>query len=124
MISERALQQSIKAHTNMPKNTKPSKRHHYISQFYLAGFTSDGTQDGDIYCFDLHNKFFRLTKTKDIAFKNHFNDIDSEDIPIDALELSLSDFEDQVSPTFVELRKTKTLPQGNELGKLLNFIEE
>ncbi len=106
----------------MLKNPKRSKRHHFISQFCLAGFTSDGTQDGDIYCFDLHKKFFRLTKTRDIAFENHFNDIDAEGIPTDGLELKLSDFEDVVSPAFAEFRKTKSLPQGIELDKILNFI--
>lgn len=101
---------------------KPSKRHHFISQFYLAGFTSNGAQDGDIYCFDLHKKCHRPTKTKDIAFENHFNDIDLPGILVDELESNLSSIEGEISPVFTQLRDTKRLPQGIEFGMILNFI--
>ncbi len=104
------------------KTVKPSKRHHYISQFYLAGFTSDSTKDGDIYCFDLETKLFRKTKTKEIAFENHFNDIDAKNVSADVLESKLSEFEDKVAPAFTKLRKTKNLPFGIELDKILNFM--
>lgn len=106
----------------MAKKAKPSKRDHFISQFYLAGFTSDGTQDGEIYCFDLHKRTYRLAKTRTIAFENHFNDIDSTNEPVDGLESRLSALEGQISPAFVELRTSKTLPNGTDLGKILNFM--
>lgn len=106
----------------MAKKPKPSTRHHFISQFYLSGFTSDGTKDGDIYCFDLKKKCFRLTKTKDIAFENNFNDVDAEGVPVDELELKLSEFEGLVSPAFAELRTKQKLPKGIEFDKILNFI--
>lgn len=109
-------------HLNMTRKTKPSTRHHFISQFYLSGFTSDGTKDGDIYCFDLLKKCFWLTKTKDIAFENHFNDIDAEGVPVDELESKLSELEGIVSPVFAELRNNQRLPKGIELDKILNFI--
>ncbi len=38
------------------KDMKTSKKHHFVSKFYLAGFTSNGAKEGDIYCFDMHQK--------------------------------------------------------------------
>jgi hypothetical protein len=45
------------------------KRHHYLSQFYLAGFTSTGKQNGDIYCFDLKKLKVRKFKVREEGHK-------------------------------------------------------
>jgi len=102
--------------------SKP-KRHHYISQFYLAGFTSDGTKEGKIYCFDLIKKECRTTNVKEVGFEKYFNRIDAENLSEDFLEKEISKFESHTAEVFKKILYDKDLPKSeNEKRILFEFI--
>jgi len=104
------------------KMSKP-KRHHYISQFYLAGFTSDGTQNGQIYCFDLLKKESRKTKVRDIGFEKYFNRIDAKNLEEDFLEKEISKFESHAAEVFRKIISDKNLPSSEiEKRTLYEFM--
>ena len=90
------------------------KRHHYLSKFYLAGFTSNGKQDGDLYCFDLKKRNVRKSKVKEEGHKRYFNRIESDMFDENALERELSKFETDAARVFQDIIKTKTLPSTPE----------
>ena len=45
------------------------RRHHYVPEFQLAFFTSDGTKDADFYVFDLDQKIIRKSTPHNEAHK-------------------------------------------------------
>ena len=45
------------------------RRHHYVPEFQLAFFTSDGTKNGDLYVFDLDRKTVRKSTPHNEAHK-------------------------------------------------------
>ena len=45
------------------------RRHHYVPEFQMAFFTSDGTKDGDFYVFDLDRKIIRKSTPHNEAHK-------------------------------------------------------
>jgi hypothetical protein len=99
-----------------------ARRHHFVSQFYLAGFTSDGTQDGEIFSFDTHQRKVWKTVTKEIALERDFNAVPAEIGITDELEKQLSTFEDQAAPVFRRIRELKAIPEGDDFSYLINFI--
>lgn len=50
-----------------------SKSHHYLSQFYLAGFTNTGAKDGNLFVHDLIRKSTRKDKPINVGCQNHYN---------------------------------------------------
>jgi hypothetical protein len=99
-----------------------SRKHHFVSQFYLAGFTSDGTQDGEIYSFDVQTKKSWKTVTRQIGVERDFNAIATEDGVSDALEKQLSTFEAQAAATFTRIRESRAVPTGDDFTNLVNFM--
>lgn len=70
-----------------------ARRHHFISQFYLAGFTKAWTKKSSFYCFDLLNKrSFKLTP-KQVGLKRDFNRVDIKGQDQNVLENELAQFE-------------------------------
>ena len=94
--------------------------HHYVSRCYLAGFTSDGTRDGKLHAFDLSNGRVWQSTTIKIAHENGFNAIGGPDR--EALEKRLSEFEDKIAPILRGIRENGTLPEGEPLCKLMQFV--
>jgi len=62
-------------------STKPPRKHHYISQFLLSGFTADGTQDGLLYVSDLkERKCWPASGTANAGHKRDLYELDIEGI--------------------------------------------
>ena len=102
--------------------SKP-KRHHYLSQFYLAGFTSNGKKNGDLYCFELKTKRVRKSKVKEEGHEKYFNKIDLENYDENYLEMELSRFESEAASIFNKITTNKCLPSTSEdWGILFYFI--
>jgi len=101
--------------------TEPRK-HHFVSQFYLAGFTTDESSDGTLYCFDVHTKKVWPTNTKEVAHKRDFNRVEASELTPAFLETELSKFETEVSSVFRSLKTEKVIPSGDEYATLINFI--
>lgn len=99
-----------------------ARKHHFVSQFYLAGFTSDGTQDGEIHAFDIQQRISWKTNTKEIAVERDFNAIPTKNGVSDELEKQLATFEAQAASTFQRIRQSKVIPEGDDYATLVNFI--
>ena len=74
-----------------------ARRHHHLSQFYLAGFTPLGTKDDLLAVIDKGDGRTFRTKPKNVAHQHDFNRIDMDGIAPDALETELSKIETTVA---------------------------
>jgi len=53
-----------------------SWRHHYLSQFYLGGFTDTGDKEGALWVTDLENKKQWKDIPERVGYEEHFNTLD------------------------------------------------
>lgn len=86
-----------------------SRRHHYLSQFYLGGFTMKGTKDDNLYAIDIKEGRDFEPKPANVGAKKDFNRIKLPNTRPDALENSLSEFEDHVAKVLRWMGKNKKL---------------
>ena len=70
-----------------------ARRHHFVPQGYLAGFTNDGTRAGLLTVFDRVSQSIFLAKPRNVAAKRDFNRVDLEGRPPDYLEQAMGEFE-------------------------------
>ncbi len=56
------------------------RKHHFVSQFLLAGFTSDGSKEGKLYVSDLEAEKGWQAKPADAAHQRDLYELDSEAI--------------------------------------------
>jgi hypothetical protein len=101
--------------------TEPRK-HHFVSQFYLAGFTDDGTKDGVLYCFDLLKKRVWPSNTKEVAHERDFNRVDAPGVQPSLLENELAKLETDFSTAFRAIKKERSLSTPDHFNSLMNFI--
>ena len=93
-----------------------ARKHHFVPQSYLAGFTDDGK----LTVFDLESrKTFRTTPRK-VATKRDFNRIDVHGLPPDAVEQALGDFEGRAISTIRRLQER----EGLSLPELFTFFPD
>ena len=102
------------------------RKHHYVSQFLLAGFTADGSKDGKLYVSDLQAKKGWQAKTTHGAHERDLYELDIEGIPgLDpmAAEKGLASIEGQTASILTALvtNPTAMLSQG-DLRQLLYFV--
>ena len=99
-------------------------RHHYVPQFYLAGFTKSGTKDGHLYVLDkqLRKRWGPVTPNA-IAYKRDFHKIDArpESDPM-VIENAIGDIEAKCSTIIHKLIEQRKLPVGTDCDILLNFV--
>jgi len=99
-----------------------ARRHHYISQAYLAGFTHDGRKNGKFYVLDINDGRVFRTSPKNVAVVGDFNRIDVDGLSPDALEQALSPFEDKAVSAIRRVLSTRACPTGDDLNLLINFL--
>ena len=99
-----------------------AKRHHYLPQFYLAGFTEDATKRGQITVFHLlEHRVFR-TRPENVGVELHFNRVVLPGVEPDAIEKALSTVEGRIAEVLRNTTTSERLPEGEDLGLLLNLI--
>jgi hypothetical protein len=100
----------------------PSRRHHFLPQTYLAGFTDDGTKQGKFYVLNTETGEAFRTTPKGVAVERDFNRVDIEGHSIDALEDALSRFEGELGPALHRVRTTAQYPSPDDLNIILNLM--
>jgi hypothetical protein len=98
------------------------KKHHYLSQFYLAGFTLSNENEGVLYCHNVSNKSFRPSKPINECYVKHFNKIESNENDPNVLEKELSKMEGSISLIFKNIHETKTLPKNGKFNELIYYV--
>ena len=99
-----------------------ARKHHFVPQGYLAGFTDDGTRNGQLTVFDLElQKTFRTTPRK-VAAKRDFNRIDVDGLLPDAVERALGEFEGKAISIIRQLQKHGGSMTNDELSDIVTLM--
>lgn len=98
-------------------------KHHYVPQFYLAGFTQAGLKNADLHVFDQSlGRSWRSTP-KGAGFKKNFHRIaNSTNGDEMAIEKKLADFEGRWAVVLKEMIDSKQLPEGDAFEELMMFV--
>jgi hypothetical protein len=99
-----------------------ARNHHYVPQGYLAGFTNTGARDGKLYVFDLRTGSIFQTRPRNVAAERDFNRIDIDGANPDALETSLSGFEDKAVLAIRKIAQENTYYGGTDLSYVINLL--
>ena len=72
---------------------KTARKHHYIPQCYLRGFTNGGGKKSKLRVIDAKTKTSFETGTQNVGARRDFLKVDIEGQPADTLESQMSVFE-------------------------------
>lgn len=98
------------------------KKHHYISQFYLAGFSEKNEKNSKLFCYDLQDKKLRISKPINEGYEKYFNKIESNLENPNELEKALAQCEDSISKSFKYIISNKSLPGGEQFRELIYYV--
>ncbi len=98
-----------------------ARRHHFLSQFYLKGFTGGQSKKSKLAVIDIKRNESFVTTTQNVGVVHDFNRIEREGIEPDYLEHELSKIESQTATAFKNLRKTLDF-SGETKDLILNFM--
>lgn len=99
---------------------KPSRRHHYISQFYLKGFASDPVRPR-LFAVDLIERRNFQPNTTGIALEVDFHTTEADGQPPDIVETALSKFEGDVAPALARTVASASFVSDDDKGLLVFF---
>lgn len=99
-----------------------ARRHHYISQGYLAAFTNTGTKEGQFWVIDVESGDCFSTSPKNVGVARDFNRIDVDGQRIDALESALASFESDAIDAVRKVLSARTFPGAVDFNVILNLI--
>lgn len=98
-----------------------TRNHHYVSQFYLRGFTKNGGTKENLCVYDkFQNKHFK-SNPRNIASQRDFNRISHKENP-NIIEDELAKVEGELSISFKEIIANKTYPSEKQFNHIINFI--
>jgi Protein of unknown function (DUF4238) len=103
------------------KETKGAapRKHHYVPQFYLRGFTGD---KGQLLVTDRPSEKTFRTDPKNVAAQRDFNTVDIEGMDPQAVEKGLAEFEGEVAPALERIKAAKSLSVKEDRDLLMNLI--
>jgi len=99
------------------------RKHHYVPQFYLAGFTDNDSKDGHLFVLDKEQRKTWTSTPKGTARKRDFHAMDPAPggDPM-AVEKALAHVEGQWSDALAAVIDKKALPQDDSFGDLMMFV--
>ena len=99
-----------------------SRNHHYVSQFYLRGFSDPNLQNEKLHVIDKADRRHFVTTPRNIASQRDFNRINLPDHSVDEIERQLSHIEGQVAPVLRSIAENATLPEEDiDMSYLIVF---
>ena len=99
-----------------------ARKHHFVPQGYLAGFTDDGTRNGKLTVFDLESQKTFRTTPRNVAAKRDFNRIDIHGLFPDSVERALGDFEGKAISTIRRLQECEGSMTDDELSDIVTLM--
>lgn len=106
----------------MPETTKPARAHHYVPEFYLAGFTLKGNRQDFLWVHDQEQKKCWQTRPTNIAQQRDFYRVDIDGVEVDSVEKALAEFEAQAAKVLGKISEERRLPDGEGFELLINFV--
>ena len=102
---------------------KQPRRHHYVPQFYLAGFTATGTSNGTLHVFDREQQKSWPSTPRATAHARDYHAVDlgSGQDPM-FVEKTMAVCEGKWATVLKAVVESRTLPQDDSLGDLLAFV--
>ena len=103
-------------------NSLPRK-HHYVPQFYLQGFTVNGKKDGQLWVLDKKTGEQWQSTVKKSARQTDLYRVEMEDGGSPAsLENALSKIESMLAPILLRTIEKRSLPEGQIFDLFLNMV--
>jgi len=98
-----------------------ARNHHYLSQFYLKGFTDGRSKKSKLSVIDaVEGKSFS-TIPRNVGAIRDFNRVDVKGVAPDAIETALSEFEGRVATAIKHIEEQRTF-EGENRNLVLNLI--
>ena len=97
------------------------RRHHYLPQFYLEGFTATGARDDYLHVLDQRSGKRWKAKVPEVAYEKDLYEI-PDDQDTTAMERGFSRIESILAPAVKRVRGKQGISPGDDLAKLLNFV--
>lgn len=98
------------------------RRHHYVAQMYLAGFTNDRTKDGQLWVADFKRKRHWRCKPDGIAHSRDFYRVDIPSVYPFVIEKAFADLEGEFAAVIQSVLEHKRFVDKESLSLLLNFV--
>lgn len=99
-----------------------ARRHHFLSQTYLAAFTDTGLKDGQFNVLDVRTGKVFPTSPLNVGVERDFNRVDVEGHPPDAIEAALAPLEDEAVTAIRRVIDTQAFPNDKDWNMILNFL--
>ena len=99
-----------------------ARKHHFVPQGYLAGFTDEGTIDGRLTVFDLVSRKTFRTRPRNVAAQRDFNRVDLEGRTADVLERSLGEFEGMAISAIRRVQESVEQLTDDERSEIVSFM--
>lgn len=99
-----------------------ARRHHYISQSYLARFTDNDTKKGKFFVSEVDTVHVFQTTPSKVAVIYDFNRIDIDGCPSDVAEKAFSQLESDAKNAISNIVITKKFPNDEDYNTIVNLI--
>src|SRR5262245_57026258 len=99
-----------------------ARAHHYVPQFYLAGFTSSGSKKGTLFVHDLKQLKSWPGSPRYAGHQKDFYRINLPGRSPDEIEKVLVSIEAPASRIIKGIAVRNSLPSGKDFGVLMQFI--
>ncbi|MBQ0821643.1 DUF4238 domain-containing protein [Microvirga sp. HBU67558] len=97
-----------------------ARRHHFVSQCYLKGFTSDGTKDGQLFVVNVADGSTFSTRPINVAVERDFNAVEGR--PAGELEGKLAKLESFLGASLDRVVSAKSIENYDDWWAVLNLI--
>jgi hypothetical protein len=104
-----------------PRKQK-SRKHHFLPQFYLAGFTDSGNKEGTLWVLDKENLRQWESNPKGAAYCKDYYKIDVKDADENAVENAFGEFEGQAADVIRRTVTSEQLPKDEDFIVLMNCV--
>ncbi len=106
----------------MADRVNDARRHHWVPQCYLKGFTKDRNKTSHLYVVDGFEKKSFLAPPSKVAVERDFNRVDIEGQHHNAVESAFSEFETLVSDALYRIDAEVNFSNENDRVLVLNLI--
>jgi hypothetical protein len=99
-----------------------ARKHHYVPQCYLKGFSITRGKTRQVIVFDRVSKRAFPASIADVAAERDFNTVDLEGQAPDAFELGMAAFESELAPALERIITSRSLKNEEDRIYLMNLI--
>lgn len=99
------------------------RRHHYVAQMYLAGFTNTGTKDGQLWVADLKRKHEWRCKPEGVAHSRDFYRLEIPEVDPFVIERSFGELEGEFAAVIQDVIANKRFVSEADLSFSKDFAK-